>query len=196
MAPHPGHTDQTSRPDHHLDRQHPRARLTDSIYSQKVQGEPDAANRPYFVIHLGWDRLLRSSVEFVFEGRLTGHRKLKVTVVDVDSPPNTGAEAVKPKQTSRKAAFIPLRTCTHRTQIGMELRSVAEGALEALTESAGASCRALHPGPLSKGGRCRTCWHGRTRARPPSRTRCLGGSQRSPVALRSAYVRLSRHESL
>lgn len=124
----------------------------DSIYGQKVQGEPDPADRTYLVVHLGWDRLLLSSNEFVFEGRHTGHRELKVTVVDVDSPPHTDAEAVRSKQTSRKAALIPFRTCAHNAQVGGELRSVAEGALEGFTESTGASGGALHPGPLLEGG--------------------------------------------
>ena len=43
----------------------PGVRLIDSIYGQKVEGEPDAADRPSFVVHLGWDRLLLSSDEFV-----------------------------------------------------------------------------------------------------------------------------------
>lgn len=126
--------------------------LIDSIFGQKVQGEPDAADRPYLVVHLGWDRLLVSSDEFVLQGRLSGHRKLKVTVVDVDSPPDTGAEAVRSTQTSRKAVLIPLRTCTHHSQVGGELGSVAEWALEGLTESTGASCWALHPGPFLEWG--------------------------------------------
>jgi hypothetical protein len=124
----------------------------DSIYGQKVQGEPDTADRPYLVVHLGWDRLFPSSDEFVFEGRLTGHRKLKVTVVDVESPPDTGAEAVRSTQASRKAVLIPLRTCTHHSQVGGGFGSVAECALEGLTKAAGASCWALHPRPFLEWG--------------------------------------------
>ena len=97
----------------------------DSNYGQKVQGEPDTADRPYIVLYLGWDRLLLSSDEFVLQGRLTGHRKLKVTVVDVDSAPGAVAEAVRSTQASRKAVLIPLRTCTHHAQVGRELGSVA-----------------------------------------------------------------------
>jgi hypothetical protein len=126
--------------------------IVDSINGQKVQGEPDTANRPYLVVHLGWDNLLRSSEEFELQGRLTGHRKLKVTVMDVDSPPGAVAEAVRSTQTSRKAVLIPLRTCTHDSQVGGELGSVAEWALEGLTESTGASCWALHPGPFLERG--------------------------------------------
>jgi hypothetical protein len=124
----------------------------DSIYGQKVQGEPDTANRPHLVVHLGWDRLLLSSDEFALQGRLTCHRKLKAPPVDVDSAPGVVAEAVRSTETSRKAVLIPLWTCSHNAQIGGELGSIAKWTLEGTAESSGASHCALHPWSLLERG--------------------------------------------
>ena len=123
-----------------------------SIYGQKVQGEPDTANRPYLVVHLGWDRLLVSSDEFVLQGRLTCHRKLKATLVETDSAPGAGAEAVRSTETGGKAQLIPLWTCSHNAQVGGELGSVAKWTLERLAESSRASRCALHPWPMLERG--------------------------------------------
>ena len=124
----------------------------DSIYGQKVQGEPDTADRPYLVVHLGWDRLLLSSDEFVVQWRLTCHRKLKAPLVDVDSAPGAVAEAVRSTETGRKAALIPLWTCSHNAQVGGELGSIAKWTLEGSAESSRASRCALHPWPLLERG--------------------------------------------
>ena len=124
----------------------------DSIYGQKVQGEPDTANRPYLVVHLGWDRLLLSSDEFVLHRRLTCHRKLKAPLVDVDSAPGAAAEAVRSTETSRKAVLIPFWTCSRNAQVGGELGSVAKWTLEGPAESSRASPCALHPWPLLERG--------------------------------------------
>jgi hypothetical protein len=124
----------------------------DSIYGQKVQGEPDTANRPYLVVHLGWDRLLLSSDEFALQGRLTCHRKLKAPLVDVDSAPGAVAEAVRSTETSRKAVLIPLWTCSHKAQVGGELGPIAKWTIERTAESSRASRCALHPWPLLERG--------------------------------------------
>jgi hypothetical protein len=98
----------------------------ESIHGQKVQGQPDTADRPYLVVHLGWDRLLVSSDELALHGRLTCHRKLKAPLVDVDSAPGAVAEAVRSTETSRKAVLVPLWTYSHNAQSGGELGSIAK----------------------------------------------------------------------
>ena len=116
-----------------------------SICGQKVQVEPDTANRPYLVVHLGWDRLLVSSDESVLQERLTCHRKLKAPLVDLDSAPGAVAEPVRSTEAGRKAVLIPLWTRSHNAQVGGELGSVAKWTLEGTAESFTASRCALHP---------------------------------------------------
>ncbi len=120
--------------------------------SEKVQGEADLADRSHLVVHLGRDRLFGTAHEFDVQGRLRRHRKLKTTVVDVDSSPATRTEAVGLTKTSGQGLLVPLRACAHQAQVGGKLGSVAKPALKGLADAAGASGCALHPGPFLERG--------------------------------------------
>jgi hypothetical protein len=86
-----------------------------AIDGKEVDREADPSERSDLVIHLGWDQLLRTPDEIDLHRRSSRHREPEATVVDMDSSPGAGADAVGPTEPSRQAVLVPLRSCAHQS---------------------------------------------------------------------------------